>query len=54
MLLLCCPLYSLELVPGKHCPVEEMVKTIAESITTTMSVCSRDTGYSRGMGMHVT
>ena len=45
MLLLCCPLYSLELVPGKHC---------AESLTTTMSVCSRDTGYSREMGRHMT
>ena len=53
MLLLCCPLYSLELVPGKYCPVEETVKTIAESITT-MSVCSRDTGYSREMCRHVT
>ena len=38
--LLCCPLYGLELVAGKHCTVEEMVKTIAGSLTTTMSVCS--------------
>ena len=40
---LCCPLYGLEPVPGKHCPVE----TIAGSITTTMSICSVVTGSSR-------
>ena len=49
-----CPLYGLELVPGKHCHVEEMVKTIAWSITTTMSVCSGDKGYSREMGRGLT
>ena len=54
MFSLCCPLYGLELLPGKHCPVEEMVKTIAGSITTTMSVCSGDTGYSREMARDVT
>ena len=32
--------------------VEEMAKTILESITTAMSVCSGDTG--REMGRHVT
>ena len=26
MFSLCCPLYGLELVPGKHCPVEEMLE----------------------------
>ena len=54
MFSLCCPLYGLELVPGKHCPVEEMVKTIAGSITTTMSVCSGDPGFLKEMGRDVT
>ena len=51
---LCCPLYGLEMVPGKHCPVEEMARSIAESITTTVSICSGDTGYSREMERDVT
>jgi len=51
---LCCPLYSLDLVPGKHSPLEELSKSIAESITTTMSVSSGDTEYSREMGRDVT
>jgi len=51
---LCCPLYSLVMVPGKHCPLEELAKTITESITTTMSVCSGDTEYSRDVGRDVT
>ena len=47
------PLYGLELVPGKHCPVEEMARSIAGSITTTISICSGDTGFSREMGRDV-
>ena len=39
-------------MPGKHTVLwmEEMVKTISGSITTTMSICSVVTGYSRDMG----
>jgi len=51
---LCCPLYSLDLVPGKHCPLEELAKSVADSITTTMSVSSGDTEYSREVGRDVT
>ena len=47
MISLCCPLYGLELVPGKHCSEEEMVKTIAGSTATTMSVCPRNMGFFR-------
>ena len=54
MFSLCCPLYGLEMVPGKPCPVEEMAGSIAASIITTMSVCSGDMGYSRKMGSDVT
>ena len=53
MFSLCCPLYSLELVPGKHCPVEEMARSIAGSITTTMSICLDDTELSWGLGKDV-
>ena len=38
LLSLCCLLYGLELVPGKHCPVEEMVRSIAGSITTNVGL----------------
>jgi len=54
MFSLCCPLYSLHLIPGKHCPQEELAKSISESITTTMSTCSGDTEYSREMRSDVT
>eukprot|EP00092_Neocalanus_flemingeri_P036322 GFUD01039544.1.p1 GENE.GFUD01039544.1~~GFUD01039544.1.p1 ORF type:complete len:425 (+),score=152.86 GFUD01039544.1:78-1352(+) len=55
MFSLCCPLYGLELLPGKHVPaVEEMAKIGPESVTTTMSVCSGETGVSREMGRDVT
>ena len=54
MFSLCCPLYGLELVPGKHCPVGEMTSSLAGSITTTMSICLGDTGFSREMGRDVT
>jgi hypothetical protein len=49
MFSLCCPLYGLE-----HCPVEEMTSSMAGSITSTMSICLGDTGFSREMGRDVT
>ena len=48
MFSLCCPLYGLELVPGKHC--SEMVKTIAGSTATTTSVCPGNRGFFCEMG----
>ena len=51
---LCCPLYGLEMVPDKHCPVEEMAMSTAGSITTTMFNCSGDTGYSKEVERDVT
>ena len=52
---LCCPLYGLELLPGKHLPaVEEMARSGAGSVTTTMSVCSGETGVFEEMGSDVT
>jgi len=55
LLSLCCPLYGLELLPGKHLPaVEEVARSGSGSVTTTMSVCSGDTGVSREMGRDVT
>ena len=54
MFSLCCPLYSLDLIPGKHCPQEELAKSISESITTTISICSGDTEYSKEMRRDVT
>ena len=54
MFSLCCPLYGLELLPGKHLPAVEMTRSGAGSVTTTTSVCSGETGVSREMRSDVT